>query len=493
VKNIAIIIGVLVALLLGSYAYGIQEEVIGFLKGLALALAGITLLVVVHELGHFLAARMFGIRVETFSIGLPPKIFGIERGETTYQIGALFIGGYVKIVGQMGEAPEDQQIRPGSEKAQEALEQQRANDYANWDYRSKPVWQRFIVMIAGVVFNVILAILIFSSIKNIYGDIRHPVEKSQGIYVPQNSIGEKIGLKTGDKLISLNGEKYPYMEDFIIQKGLVRKEAWYMVKRGGDDVRVDVPRLAINYFSDKEINKVGFYLGTTNVVLVDTAQNMPAAKAGIQNLDKIIKLDSSPIRYFEDIRLFADNLRKEREGKDIPQPTISVTHIRNTDTLYTPVTLNEFGQFGIRPDTSARTDTLIQYSFFESFSPGIKLAYETASGHVASLTRLAEPGVQTGKLISGPLKILSLFKGITEEGGFPAFLHFAGILSMILAVMNLLPIPGLDGGHIMFLLYEGITRRKPNPTVEGIANTIGFVTVVLLIFILIFKDAIDMI
>ncbi|MFK7972685.1 MAG: RIP metalloprotease RseP [Bacteroidia bacterium] len=484
-RNILIFIALLIALLAGSYAYGVQDEVIGILKGIALALAGITLLVVIHELGHFLAARMFGIRVETFSIGFPPKIFGIKRGDTTYQIGALPIGGYVKIVGQMSEAPEDQKLKPNSEEATEEV-------HADWDYRSKPVWQRVIVMSAGIVFNIVLALLIFSLIIYIFGEQKNMIAKSPGLYVLENSIGSEIGLQTGDKFVSQNGRPLVYYEDVDIND-ILKEDPSFVVERNGHEKLIEVPRLAVNFFADTTLRKNGVYMpALQNAIQVDSALTGPAAVAGIRTGDRIIQLNTTPIQYFQDIQMFVMEIKKDMKAKGYKNPEVDVTYLSGKDTIKAMVKLDDDALFQIRPDPAYFTDTTLHYSFFGSFVPGIKSVSSTASGQVAQLSKMAESGVKTTKLINGPLMMLAQFKNITERYGLRGFLNFAAILSVILAVMNLLPIPGLDGGHLMFLLYEGITRRKPNPFIESVTSFIGFIIVICLIILLVFKDAFDL-
>jgi len=457
----AVVVG---ALGLG-YATNNEQFILDFLLALGLIFLAITILVSIHELGHFLTARMFGMRVEAFSIGFPPKIFSVKRGDTEYQIGATPLGGYVKISGMIDESLDTDYID---------------KEPQPYEFRSKPVWQRLIVMLGGVVMNVILGVLIFSTAKYITGDTFLPIEEvnEYGIEVFPNSIGDNLGFETGDKLLSINGESVPYFDDFV-DLTPIQSEGYYEVSRKGKTMELPIPSGAINYFADDSLMKFLFMPDAPAVVSVDTSdvkdEVIGAYAAGMRTGDHIIQLDSTPITVFSELRRYVKGIRSD---------SIWVTYLRENSEKQTWVSLKtaEGGrkQIGVRNNWELFfKDKFVtkKYNFFEAFAPGSKAAFGIMSSQAQGLSRLAEPGVKTSKLIQGPIEIAKFYVRAFKEGGWPTFLLLTGTLSMILALMNILPIPALDGGHVMFLLFEMVTGREPSTKVKIIAQQIGLLIV----------------
>lgn len=457
----AVVVG---ALGLG-YATNNEQFVLDFLLAIGLIFLAITILVSIHELGHFLTARMFGMRVETFSIGFPPKIFSVKRGETAYQIGATPLGGYVKISGMIDESLDtdyvDKEPQP-------------------YEFRSKPVWQRLIVMLGGVVMNVILGVLIFSTAKYITGDKFLPIEavNQYGIEVFPNSIGEKLGFKTGDKLMSINGESVPYFDDYD-DLTPIQSEGYYEVKRADQMVTLPIPSEAINYFAEDSLMKFLFMPDAPAVLVVDTTDARTAEKgayvAGLQTGDRVTALDSTPIAVFSDLRKYL---------RDFQGDSVLVTFTRDEKEFQNWVALKTTSdnrkQLGVGNNWRKFYEDdfiTVKYNFFEAFGPGSKDAFGIMISQAQGLSRLAEPGVKTSKLIQGPIEIAKFYVQAFKDGGWPTFLLLTGTLSMILALMNILPIPALDGGHVMFLLFEMVTGREPSTKVKIIAQQIGLLIV----------------
>lgn len=494
-------LGIIAALILGAlllgYATGELETVIDILRAIGLVLIGITILVTIHELGHFLTAKAFGMRVETFSIGFPPKLFSFQRGETVYQVGATPLGGYVKIAGIIDESMDASTI--SSEKARERYSKEDLQYFKDhpeeapdwypkpWEFRSKPVWQRLIVMTGGVIMNVILGILIFSMMAYSYGEQRISMSQARyGIEVPGGgpSLGSIVGFQTGDTLLSFKGEQFQYLGDYQDEQNLLADDAYYEVLRDGDTVRLDVPGDIQNYFSRDSITGLLFMPDLPAVVSIDTSQrarSYPAYQAGIRDGDEIIRLDATPIRRFSDLRAFMQDKANE---------AISVTVLREGDTLNFTAQIGEEPILGVAPNYQEvfQIETK-QYGFFEAFIPGTRQAFGFVSSNVQGIKNLGREGVNASESVMGPFQIAKLYLRVFEEGGVVYFLRLTGMLSMILAFVNILPIPALDGGHVVFLLIEGITRREPSTRVRIIAQQIGMFIILGLMLLILFNDA----
>ena len=479
-----LIFGVIIlgSLLIG-FITGEEQFVLDVFKTIGLMLLGITILVTIHELGHFLTARMFGMRVETFSIGFPPKIFSIKKGDTEYQIGATPLGGYVKIAGMIDESLDDDFIE--REKAREAgnLGEFEARD---WEFRSKPVWQRMIVMSGGVIMNILLGILIFSMFKWTYGDTHLPLKAlKHGVMVLDNTIGQKLGFENGDMPVAYNGEALKYLGEFTTEQ--ITRTGSYTVKRGNSNIEIDIPPTAINWLATDSIRNILFIPDMPAILHV--GKDSPAEKAGLKNEDVLVGLDSVEISLFSEIPAY---LKKAKEETGIR--TVKIRYEREGKVHETKATLDSLYklhigtlQFNYFKDQL----TYQEYSFFEAFGPGTVAAFGIVRSQAQGLARLAEPQVETRKLLQGPIRIANALFDLFEADGWRGFLRFTGILSMILALMNILPIPALDGGHLVFLIYEGVTRREPSLKVRMIAQQVGLLLVLGLMAFVLFNDAIQ--
>lgn len=465
IRGLVIASAVVVGALALGYATNNEQFVLDFLLALGLIFLAITILVSIHEFGHFITARMFGMRVETFSIGFPPKIFSVKRGDTEYQIGATPLGGYVKISGMIDESLDtdyvDKEPQP-------------------YEFRSKPVWQRLIVMLGGVVMNIILGVLIFSTAKYITGEKFLPIDavNKYGIEVFPNSIGDTLGFETGDRLLSLNGESLAYFDDYDKMQP-IQSVGYYEVTRNGKTVQLPITSGAINYFADDSLMKFLFMPDAPAVIIVDTTEiikgHIGAFAAGLKTGDQITRLDSTPIALFSELRTYM---------RTTDQDSMLVTYLRDDSEKQSWITLKvtEGGrkQLGVGNNWNLfyENDFITKnYNFFQAFGPGSKAAFGIMSSQAQGLSRLAEPGVKTSKLIQGPIEIAKFYVTAFKAGGWPTFLLLTGTLSMILALMNILPIPALDGGHVMFLLFEMVTGREPSTKVKIIAQQIGLLIV----------------
>jgi len=476
-KRLGIIGGIILLVLFLGFVTGKMQLVIDILSAIGLILIAISILVTVHELGHFLTAKAFGMRVETFSIGFPPKLFSFQKGETEYQIGATPLGGYVKISGIIDESFDTDYV---------------SKEPQPYEFRSKPVWQRLIVMTGGVIMNVLLGIFIFSMMKFFIPDVRIPAkEVVYGIKVLEGSqsIGGMIGFKTGDSIVSFKGEQFHYFDEYNDGKKIIADDAYYEVKREGKVIRLDVPSNIQNFFKNDTVASDIFTFDSPSLVSVpDSLRDRtgrgimasPAYAIGMRDNDIIIKLDSIEIDRFTDIQSFM-------RGRTFAE--INIQALRGKDTLDFVLTTDSIPLLGVGSPLEEifQIDT-IHHSFFGSFGPGTKDAFGLLSANVQGFKNLTNEGVEVSKSIMGPVQIAQTYLETFRIGGIIAFIRLTGMLSMVLAFINILPIPALDGGHVVFLLIEAITRKEPSVKVRLIAQQIGMVIVLMLMVYFLFND-----
>jgi len=495
-----VLLGLLIGYLTGEMALALQ-----IIKAVVLVLTGITILVTIHELGHFLTAKAFGMRVEAFSIGFPPKIFSFTRGETEYQVGATPLGGYVKIAGMIDESMDKNTIKQEAEREQYLKDRRSGKEMAPedmpewmpkpWEFRSKPVWQRLIVMTGGVIMNVILGILIFTTLKMSYPEYRLPMsEVKYGIEVGEATLGSFIGFETGDELLSFKGEKLPYFSDYASHELLLEDDAYFEVKRKGQVVTLPIRPDIQNFFNHDSLSGELFTFDAPAIVLVAEAmptpegdRPLPAYAAGMRDGDEIIALDSTPIARFSALRTFM-------KGK--ANQTVVVTALRGADTLSFQVSVDSLSILGVQPDITGlfKVDT-IAYTFFgdpgfmDALRDGTAQAFGFISTNAQGLKNLGREGVSISNSVMGPIQIAKVYLDAFNAGGLRRFFELTGMLSMILAFVNILPIPALDGGHVLFLLIEAITRREPSVKVRLIAQQVGMVLILGLMIFILFNDA----
>ncbi|WP_138429492.1 RIP metalloprotease RseP [Fodinibius saliphilus] len=439
-----------------------MEWILSLLSTLGIFAAALLILVFFHELGHFLAAKLFGMRVERFSLGFPPRIFGIKKGETDYCIGATPLGGYVKISGMIDETMDDDYLD---------------EEPKPWEFRSKPVWQRIIVITAGVIFNMILAVLIFGGLAFSTGEEKVDLDSVGSIYVPEKSLAAQVGFQTGDKLIGVNGEDVPYFSDLFAPNKMMASSLSYTVKRGNETVTVGVPDSLLN-----EIGKRGFinFQHALPSKIRSVVEGSPADKVGLKEGDFITAINGDNISHWlqlvEKISTAEDslNLMVRRSSGE----TISVA-----------VTPNENNKLGIyAPNKEIFDVERFNYGLFEALNVGVKKTNETVSGIFGGFSKMFAGDISVRENLGGPVAIANVTKQATDAGGAIGFWNITAFLSVTLAIMNILPIPVLDGGHLMFLIYEGITRREPSPKVRMALQQIGFLLIIALFIFVTFND-----
>ncbi|HET7178325.1 MAG TPA: RIP metalloprotease RseP [Chryseosolibacter sp.] len=428
---------------------------------LAQLLLSLSFLVAVHEFGHLLAAKYFGMRVEQFSIGFPPKLWSFKKGETEYAISAIPLGGYVKISGMIDESLDSEAMKQPPQP---------------WEFRSKPAWQRLIVMLGGIMVNVVVGILIFIGITYAFGDtylLKDVINANGGFEV--GSVGEQIGLKTGDKIIKINGKDYDYLEDLIRPEMLLGSDAYYTVERDGKMIDIPIPGDFIQNFNKKE-TALNFIFFRSPAVISKTEEGTLAEKIGIRKGDRIVELNGRPITYYDEIAAYlkTDNIdslqvKIERGGQIL--------------TFSEPFKdQNKLGVYGeVSKELYEKAKRTITYGFFESIPLGTERAFTTLAVQVKAFGKIISGALSPKESLSGPIGIMQAF-GVNWD--WERFWSLTGVLSLVLAFMNLLPIPALDGGHVMFLSYEIVSRRKPSDKFLETAQKVGMVFLLgLMVFI----------
>jgi regulator of sigma E protease len=423
-------------------------------------LLGITILVGIHEAGHMLFAKLFGMRVEKFSIGFPPVLGWFQKGDTKYQIGLIPLGGFVKIAGMVDESMDASQL---------------AEAPKSWEFRSKPAWQRLLVMLGGIIFNVILGCIIFSSLVYKNGDQYLPVSAMKyGINVAP--LAEAIGLRNGDQITDVNGQKVERFSDLISADVLMSDNSYYTVNRSGEVLNIAVPDSILNALSGGE---TAFFMYDFDFEIGALSPDMPADKAGLQVGDKFIKIGGVLVPSFAP---FQSELKKYAGQK------VDFLVLRGTDSITINSEVTSEGRLGFSVVNLMGDNVETEhYSLIESVGVGSYRAFEMIYMNVKGLQKVFSGKVDADKAFTGFVGIGKMYQGSFDA---TRFWTISGMLSMALALFNLFPIPGLDGGHVVFLSYEMLTGRKASQKVQEVALKIGFS---LLIFLMLYVNINDVI
>ena len=416
-------------------------------------------LVLVHEFGHFIAAKLSGMKVDTFSIGFPPRAFGKKIGETDYCVSWIPIGGYVKIAGMIDESFDTDFV----DKPPEPRE-----------FRSKPMYQRMIVVSAGVIMNFLLTFLIFYGINLANGKVFHATTTVG--FVEPKSVAEQAGFKEGDKLVAVNGKAVGNWEDVQTDLYLddVASPLSVQVDRAGQMTTVDIPKGAV-----KPDEQIGIYPDHMHAVIGAVTPGMPAAKAGIQGGDVVLSIDGQQIATNTQVV----SLVKEKKGQ-----LIQLGIKRGAEGKQIQVMPNSDGKIGIEIGTQY-TGPIRKYSYniLSAIPVGFDQTVGATSLLIRSISQMVTGQVSFTKSIGGPIKIAQLATQ-SAEMGLVSFLGFMALLSISLAVLNILPIPALDGGHLAFLIYESIFRREVPTKVKLFAQQVGFALILLFMAFVIYND-----
>ncbi|HTO17351.1 MAG TPA: RIP metalloprotease RseP [Edaphocola sp.] len=443
-------------------------------------IVALSLLIVLHEGGHFFFAKLFKTRVEKFYLFfdflfpfgniLPFSLWKKKKGETTYGIGWFPLGGYVKIAGMVDESMDTEQLAKPPEP---------------WEFRSKKPWQRLLIMLGGIIVNVLLAFLIFAGVLYKWGTERLPmseVNKNGGVII-MDSIGYKAGLMDGDKIVAIDGKEVKYfnslMSEFITAKDIT-------VERNGKQEEINLPIDLIGQFVDanKQIDLFSFNIP---VIVGEAAKGGNAAKAGIKVGDEIKGINQLNISNIKQL---------QTELQQFKNQEVTVKLFRDGNEITLPVSVNDKGQLGIL--SAIPTDIksfeqlgyqleIKEYSLLESLPAGIIMSKDRIVSYAKQMKAMLNPKTGGYKGLGGFVSMAKIYGGTWD---WHRFWMITGTLSLILALMNFLPIPGLDGGYVVFTLWEMVTGQKPNDKFLEIATSLGLV---LLLVLMVYANVNDII
>lgn len=407
----------------------------------------LSLLVGIHEFGHYIMARVFKIRVEKFYIFFDPwfSLFKWKRGDTEYGVGWLPLGGYVKIAGMIDESMDLEQMKAPAQ---------------HWEFRAKPAWQRFLVMIAGVMMNVLLAMVIYTGIRYTNGESYFANEDVKWGY-EFNEAGKKLGFVDGDKIVAIDGEKIDDVNE-IRSKLLLTKEGRNVeVIRNGNSQNIDIPFDALldmrrnRGFENLYMPRIPF--------IIDTVSFDSAIASGLKVGDEVVAFNGERNLSANQITTL---LREEFKGD-----TINLVIARGAEQVELAVPVNEDGRIGVVLKADIFQPRTKSFTLLQAIPAGISLVGETIADYWLQLKLIFQPKTKMYEELGGFIAIGQIFP---SEWDWLRFWSMTAFLSIMLAVLNILPIPGLDGGHALFTLWEMVTGHKPSEKFLEIMQYIGF-------------------
>jgi len=429
-----------------------------FLIKAAQLLMSLSILVILHELGHFIPAKLFKTRVEKFYLFFDPWFSVVKKkiGGTEYGIGWLPLGGYVKISGMIDESMDKEQMKKPAEP---------------WEFRAKPAWQRLIIMLGGVTVNLLLGVFIYSMILFTWGDTYLP-NKNVVDGVVCSDFAKEIGFQDGDKIITIDGGEIERFSD--LYEMVLRDESFIVaVERGGDIVEVEIGGNFIKHWIVS--GKKQLFSPAIIVKIADFTKNSNSEKAGLLKGDILLSVGDVETKYFDELRAELQNQKSK---------TVEVGVLRNGAKLVFPVEVSAEGMIGFS-NSSRIAVSVEEFSLMSSFPAGYNLAINKLGGYISQFALIFNSDNDLGGELGGFGAIGSMFPSVWN---WHSFWSLTAFLSLMLAFMNLLPIPALDGGHVVFLLYE-ITVGKPAPDkVMEYAQGVGMI---LLLGLLVFANGND--
>ena len=429
----------------------------------------LSLLIVLHELGHFIPAKLFKTRVEKFYLFFDYKfsIFKKKIGDTVYGIGWIPLGGYVKISGMIDESMDTEQL---------------AQPVQPWEFRSKPAWQRLIIMLGGVFVNFVLGIFIYIMLMYAYGEKYLPNENvKDGVWV-QDTIAMNLGLQTGDKILTIDGEKIKKFSELTL--GFVNGND-FQLERNGVVLDQQIPEDFISQLMDRGKNAGPVVMPRIPFIIAGISEDSHNLTADLKPKDIVVAIHGNRIKYFDEGRPELNKFKNQE---------ILLTVLRGTETKEIPVKVNSKGKLGVGLGQLPFKDleklgyynlAEIEYSFMEAIPEGWNKSIKTLTDYIKQLKKIFNPSTGAYKGLGGFISIGSIFP---SEWSAESFWNITAFLSIMLGFMNLLPIPALDGGHVVFTLWEMITGKKPGDKFLEYAQVTGFI---LLIILLLFANGND--
>jgi len=429
----------------------------------------LSLLIVLHELGHFIPAKIFKTRVEKFYLFFDYKFSLLKKkvGDTVYGIGWIPLGGYVKISGMIDESMDTEQM---------ALPAQ------PWEFRSKPAWQRLIIMLGGVIVNFILGIFIYIMLMYTYGENFLPNKNVKGGVWVQDSLGTSLGLKTGDKVLSIDGQEIRKFSNLPIE--FINGNT-YTIERNGEVIKKEIPVDFISKLIERGKNEGSFILPRYPFMIGQISKDSPNVNGELKVMDIVVGINGTPITYYDEAEAILGNYKNQvislsvRRGNELKDIKVKTTDKGTIGVALANLSVSDISKLGYYDLEN------IQYSFAEAIPAGLNKSWSTLSGYVKQLKKIFNPNTGAYKGLGGFISIGSIFP---SEFSWQTFWNITAFLSIMLGFMNLLPIPALDGGHVVFTLWEMITGKKPGDKFLEYAQIVGFV---LLITLLLFANGND--
>lgn len=420
----------------------------------------IGVLVLVHEFGHFAAAKLFGMRVERFSIGFPPRAFGKQIGETDYCVSWIPIGGYVKIAGMIDESFDTEFLKRSPEP---------------WEFRAKPVWQRMVVLAAGVIMNLLLAVGIFWGIIYVQGKVVRPVTEI-GYVIPE-SAAAKAGVQKGDRILSINGTPVKHWDEIeaMIYGSEMGSDIHMTVDRRGSQLQFSIPRSEIPDISDE---RFGLLPAGLLASISRIEEGMPAASIPLKVGDVIRTVNGQQVDYHSLPKVISENASKE----------VVLGWTRNGEPFEARVVPNAEGRIGVALQAIyAGPVERMKFGIFAALGESVKDIVVMVGLFMKNIYEIIAGRVEFEKSVGGPIAIARIATR-SAEIGIASFLTIMGWLSISLAILNLLPFPALDGGHLMFLAIETVFRREIPNKVKLMIQQVGFVALLVFMAFVLYND-----